>query len=80
MKTIASTFSAVLIASAAFASAANASEGEYYEGAANRPAGTVDVDRSTTGSINSKSQVREPTSRDNRGFTHSSGDYYEGVR
>jgi len=80
MKTIASTFAAVLIASAAFASAAQASEGEYYEGASERPAEVVAIDRSTTGSIKSAGQVRQPTSRDNRVFAHSHGDYYQGVR
>ena len=69
-----SAFAAALIASASFAGAALASDGEYYEGANRRPAQSADVDQFTTRSINevrydgdqAGRPVFEKTSRDNR--------------
>jgi hypothetical protein len=70
MTRISSAIAAAFIASASFAGAALANEGDYYQGAQKASA---QVDHMSTGSISNDQQSAAPAASVNR------GDYYEGA-
>lgn len=58
--------------------AAHAAEGEHYQGIER---GSVEIDRSHTGSIGNRDRMQVKTSRDNRlPFDSDRGSYYEGAQ
>ena len=85
-KSLASSFIAALIASAAFSSAANAERGDYYEGTSrpttNRLSTAPSVDHYQTNSVSNGSQAsRQTISSQGNDQTHlNRGDYYDGLQ